>query len=133
MEKAVDLFGQGRNEVINVNFFAELKNLFAADGKYVAGGKLLKNTLIEMALKLDKDLIKLLLTSEKIKNYFFVEIEGVFVFDKDKFIKFIDSKEFLPDSYTAFKNKIERMTKVYLKAGSCFGFLASPGRTEGSR
>lgn len=106
MEKAVDLFGQGRNEVINVNFFAELKNLFAADGKYVAGGKLLKNTLIEMALKLDKDLIKLLLTSEKIKNYFFVEIEGVLVFDKDKFIKFIDSKEFLPDSYTAFKNKI---------------------------
>ena len=30
----------------------------------------------------------------------------MFVFDKDKFIKFIDSKEFLPDSYTAFKNKI---------------------------
>lgn len=89
-----------------MNFFAELKNLFAADGKYVAEGKLLKNTLIEMALKLDKDLIKLLLTSEKIKNYFFVEIEGVLVFDKDKFIKFIDSKEFLPDSYTAFKNKI---------------------------
>ncbi|MEK7250923.1 MAG: site-specific DNA-methyltransferase [Bacteroidota bacterium] len=28
------------------------------------------------------------------------------VFDKEKFMKFVDNKEFLPDSYTAFKNKI---------------------------
>ncbi|MCD6483127.1 MAG: site-specific DNA-methyltransferase, partial [Candidatus Aenigmarchaeota archaeon] len=31
---------------------------------------------------------------------------GVLVFNKEKFMKFIDNKEFLPDSYTAFKNKI---------------------------
>ena len=69
MEKAVDLFGQGRNEGDKCEFLCRIKNLFAADGKYVAG-KLLKNTLIEMALKLDKDLIKLLLTSEKLKTIF---------------------------------------------------------------
>ena len=34
------LIGQGRNEVINVNF-CRIK-IFLADGKYVAGGKLLK-------------------------------------------------------------------------------------------
>jgi len=30
----------------------------------------------------------------------------VTIFDKDKFIKFVSNKQFLPDSYTAFKNKI---------------------------
>ena len=33
-------------------------------------------------------------------------MKGTLVFDKDKFIKFVSFKEFLPDSYTAFKNKI---------------------------
>jgi len=31
---------------------------------------------------------------------------GTLIFDKDKFIKFVSNKQFLPDSYTAFKNKI---------------------------
>jgi adenine-specific DNA-methyltransferase len=67
---------------------------------------LLKNKIVELGLKLDKELIKLLLTDEKIKGFFFKDIDGVLVFDKEKFIKFIDNKEFLPDSYTTFKNKI---------------------------
>jgi hypothetical protein len=28
------------------------------------------------------------------------------IFDKNKFIKFVSNKQFLPDSYKAFKNKI---------------------------
>jgi adenine-specific DNA-methyltransferase len=59
-----------------------------------------------LALKLDKDLIKLLLSNKKIKEHFFTEVEGTLIFDKEKFMKFVDNKEFLPDSYTAFKNKI---------------------------
>ena len=34
------------------------------------------------------------------------DVEGTLIFGKDKFIKFISNKKFLPDSYTAFKNKI---------------------------
>ena len=34
------------------------------------------------------------------------KINGVLIFDKDKFLKFIDNKKFLPNSFTAFKNKI---------------------------
>jgi len=37
---------------------------------------------------------------------FFVEVGEVSYFDKDKFVRFVSNKEFLPDSYTAFKNKI---------------------------
>lgn len=88
-------------------FFEILKNLLKKDERLVdKDGEILKNKIIELALALDKDLIKLLLTDEKIKSRFFIEVNGVLVFDKDTFIKFISNKQFLPDSYTAFKNKI---------------------------
>jgi len=74
--------------------------------KGLCEGEILKNKVIELALKLDKDLIKLLLSDKKMKEVFFVNVDGVLVFDKDKFIKFASNKQFLPDSYTAFKNKI---------------------------
>ena len=47
----------------------------------------------------------------KIKEIFFTDIEGILIFDKQKFIWFIDSKDFLPDSYTSFKNKIGLINK----------------------
>ncbi|MDI3488154.1 MAG: adenine-specific DNA-methyltransferase, partial [Methanosarcinales archaeon] len=85
----------------------ELKELLKGDTRFVdAEGKLLKNKIVEHALKLDKELIKLLLKNERIKEHFFKDVDGILVFDKEKFMKFIDNKEFLPDSYTAFKNKI---------------------------
>ncbi|HHW56324.1 MAG TPA: site-specific DNA-methyltransferase [Clostridia bacterium] len=93
----------------------ELKELLKEDARLILEGKLLKNTIVEMALKLDKDLIKLLMKNEKVKQHFFRDIDGILVFDKEKFIKFIDNKEFLPDSYTTFKNKIGLMaSKEYI-------------------
>jgi adenine-specific DNA-methyltransferase len=89
-----------------MEMFESLKNLLKNDERLVSGDKLLKNKIVELGLKLDKKLIKLLLTDERIKEYFFKDIDGVLVFDKEKFVKFIDNKEFLPDSYTSFKNKI---------------------------
>lgn len=89
------------------NLLEKLKNLLQKDKRLVDDkGELLKNKIIELALKLDKDLIKLLLSDTKMKEVFFVDVDGTVVFDKDKFIKFISNKQFLPDSYTAFKNKI---------------------------
>jgi len=88
------------------NLLEELKALLQKDKRFIAEEKLLKNTIIEHALKLDKDLVRRLLSKKRIKAYFFVEVDEVQVFDKDKFISFVDNKQFLPDSYTAFKNKI---------------------------
>ena len=46
-------------------------------------------------------------SEEKIKNYFFSELEeGILVFKKDVFLQFLNNKEFLPDSFTAYKTKI---------------------------
>ncbi len=83
-----------------------LKNLLKKDERLVSEGELLKNKIIELALKLDKELIELLLSDERIKEVFFKQIGKATIFDKDKFVKFVSNKQFLPDSYTAFKNKI---------------------------
>ncbi|MEO0155869.1 MAG: site-specific DNA-methyltransferase [candidate division WOR-3 bacterium] len=88
------------------NLLDNLKNLLRKDERLVSQGELLKNKVIELAIKLDKDLIELLLSNEQMKKVFFVDVGKATIFDKDKFIKFVSNKEFLPDSYTAFKNKI---------------------------
>jgi len=93
------------------NLLEELKKLLEQDERFVVDGKLLKNKIIESALKLDADLIKLLFKSEAIKKHFFQEVDGVLVFDKIKFQKFVSNKAFLPDSYTSFKNKIGLVTE----------------------
>ena len=86
--------------------FDQLKDLIQEDKRFVVEGRLNKNMIVEHALKLDKTLIKLLLSKKRIKEHFFTDIDGTLVFDKDRFIAFVDNKQFLPDSYTAFKNKI---------------------------
>ena len=88
------------------NLLDNLKNLLKKDERLVSEGELLKNKVIELAIKLDRDLIKLLLADKQMKEVFFTEVGKATIFDKDKFIKFVSNKQFLPDSYTAFKNKI---------------------------
>jgi len=88
------------------NLLHNLKILLQKDEHLTSEGELLKNKIIELALKLDKDLIKLLLSDKKMKEVFFADVEGALIFDKDKFIRFVSNKQFLPDSYTAFKNRI---------------------------
>jgi twin-argninine leader-binding protein dmsD len=47
------------------------------------------------------------MSDEKIANHFFSSLEtGVLVFKKDVFLQFLNNKEFLPDSFTAYKTKI---------------------------
>jgi adenine-specific DNA-methyltransferase len=91
---------------MQINLLNNLKNLLKKDERLVSEGELLRNKIIELALKLDKNLIELLLSDKQMKEVFFMEAGSAIIFDKDKFIKFISNKQFLPDSYTAFKNKI---------------------------
>ncbi|MBA7495525.1 hypothetical protein ES702_06112 [subsurface metagenome] len=92
------------------NLMNDLTKLFQKDDRIFAAGTLLKNKLTELTLKSDQSLIELLLSDKKAREHFFTEKavkkEKVLVFDKDKFISFVNNKEFLPDSFTSFKNKI---------------------------
>lgn len=88
------------------NILNELTQCLQQDERLVIDAKLVKNKIVELALALDESLIKLLLKNKSIKKHFFREVGGILVFDKVEFQKFVSNKQFLPDSYTAFKNKI---------------------------
>lgn len=88
------------------NLLNDLSDLLKKDDRFVSDGKLIKNNVIEAALQIDPGLIKLLLSNKPFKKHFFTEIDGVYVFDKIEFQKFVSNKSFLKDSYTAFSNKI---------------------------
>jgi len=77
-----------------MNLLDKLTDLLKKEEKFVVNGKLLKNKIVESALKLDPQLIKLLLSDEIFKKYFFAKIEDVMVFDKEKFLKFVSNKQF---------------------------------------
>lgn len=89
----------------------EVAETLKKDERLVADGKLLKNKIMELSLKLDSELLKRLLSNKTLKEAFFINVSGMVVFDRDKFIKFVDNKQFLPDSYTVFKNKIGLSSK----------------------
>ena len=88
-------------------FHEHFKNLLKQNKNFVDDdGNILRNKVIESAMKLDPKLLKILLDDEKTRKNFFTEIDGVQIFDKIKFSWLVNNKNFLPDSYTAFKNKI---------------------------
>jgi adenine-specific DNA-methyltransferase len=69
-------------------------------------GSLKKWVIINKAKKLDEQLISLLLDDEEIKETFFNNIKNSIVFNQNKFITFLEQKNFLEDSYTSFKSKV---------------------------
>lgn len=90
-------------------FYHELLNVLKQDsGKrfYADNGDLLRNKVAECAMNLDNELIKLLLSNERVKNRFFTKVNDLLVFDKMAFVWAINNKAFLKDSYTRFKNNI---------------------------
>lgn len=92
------------------NLQIELVNLLKHEDNLVIDGHLNKNKIAELALKVEPQLISLLIKNDTFKKHFFQEVENVLVFDKIKFQRFVNNKSFLPDSYTAFKNKIGLIT-----------------------
>lgn len=89
------------------NLYADLEALLADDPALLdEHGELNKNVLITRAANLDADFLARLLSSDVIKGEFFTPVGKTLVFDKAKFQEFIANKAFLPDSYTAFRNKI---------------------------
>ena len=69
-------------------------------------GELLPAAVKDHAWQLNHNLIKLLLSDPEIKTTFFDEIDGHWVFNHNTFIDYINTKNFLANSYTQFRNKI---------------------------
>ena len=85
----------------------ELERLLAQNDTFMVEGVLNKNKLAELARQYNPELLNILMRDEKISNHFFSKLEtGILVFKKDVFLQFLNNKEFLPDSFTAYKTKI---------------------------
>lgn len=85
----------------------ELEQLLAQNDTFMVEGVLNKNKLAEFARQYNSELLNILMSNDKISKYFFSTLDTcVLVFKKDVFLQFLNNKEFLPDSFTAYKTKI---------------------------
>lgn len=92
---------------MNKNIFEIVEEVLKTREKYISeDDKLLKAIVYSDVMTMNNELLSLLLSNEQIKERFFENVDGTLVFDKQKFAWFIESKEFLPDSYTRYTNKI---------------------------
>jgi adenine-specific DNA-methyltransferase len=84
-----------------------LRELLRQDKRFFAeDGTLLCNKVYESATNMDEALIRLLLSDAATKRQYFKEVDGVLVFDKDRFRWTVNNRQILEDSYTRFENKI---------------------------
>lgn len=88
------------------NLLSKLEAILIKDPRLMVDGKLLRNKVIELSYKLDAQLLELLMSDPTIEKYFFTQVNGTKIFDSRKFQELVSNKQFLPDSYTSFKNKI---------------------------
>lgn len=89
------------------NYFEILVEVLKADERFFTeDGTLLRNKVYESAMNMDAGLIGLLLGNVETKKRFFADVNGTFVFDKVGFGWVVNNRQFLPDSYTRFKNRI---------------------------
>jgi len=89
------------------NIYDIILEVLSKNEKYLSEeNHLLKAKVYTDVMMMDKELLALLINDENIKQEFFSDVAGTLVFDKQKFAWLIESKEFLPDSYTRYSNKI---------------------------
>ena len=69
-------------------------------------GELKKWVVAEAARAYSADVISLLLKDEVLRNAFFVNVNGTEVFKLDKFLLFVEQKNYLNDGYTQFSQKV---------------------------
>jgi len=90
-----------------MSFNTKLTELLKTDPRLVDDeGELLIAAVQDRAWKIDRDLVKLLLSDKEIKAKFFEEIEKHWIFNINTFLEYISQKNFLDNSYTRFKNRI---------------------------
>ena len=90
-----------------MSFYNVVLDVLKQDERFFTDdGQLLRNSVYEAAMQMDAKLIKALYDNGETRKRFFTDIDGIAVFDKVGFGWVINNREFLPDSYTRYKNKI---------------------------
>lgn len=94
------------------NFYNIVLEVLKQDTRFfTTEGDILRNAVYEAAMQFDNSLIKVLFSNQATKERFFTDVDGIAVFDKIGFGWVVNNRQFLPDSYTRFKNKIGLINK----------------------
>lgn len=89
------------------DFYQNVLEVLKQDSRFFTeNGELLRNAVYEAAMKMDSALIKMLYENETTKSRFFTVVDDIAVFDKVGFGWVSNNRQFLPDSFTRYKNKI---------------------------
>lgn len=90
-----------------MKLYETLTTQLKKENNYVSdNGELKKWVVADKARNYDAELLALLLDNEDLKKTFFKDVNGTMVFLLEKFLLFIEQKNYLNDSYTAYRNKI---------------------------
>jgi len=90
-----------------MKLYETLEKQLIKEPNYVTdSGELKKWVVISKAQSYDAELIGLLLEDRELKAKFFLDIKGILVFNQSLFVQFLEQKNYLNDSYTAYKNKV---------------------------
>ena len=90
-----------------MSFNSKLTDLLKTDPRLVDDeGELIIAAVQDRAWKIDRDLVKLLLSDKEIKVKFVAEIVGHLTFYVNTYIDDVSQKNFLDNSFTRFRNRI---------------------------
>lgn len=88
------------------NLYHDLEKLLKNKTEFVVNNKLNKSRISDAAYKYSETLMKILLSNAGLKKQFFMEVGNATVFKQSEFLNFLKNKDFLPDSFTEYKNQI---------------------------
>lgn len=84
-----------------------LEDTLKKEPNYITdNGEIKKWVVIHKAQNFDAELLEYLLDEPTLKETFFKQVKDVLVFNQNAFIQFLEQKNYLNDSYTAYKNKV---------------------------
>ena len=90
-----------------MKLFNEISEILKKDNRFFTqDGIFLRNAAYEAVMKMDEKLIHDLYQNEIIRAQYFKNIDGIYVFDKVEFGWVINNRDFLPGSFTRYKNKV---------------------------
>lgn len=90
-----------------MKLYTTLETILKTEPNYVTDdGNLKKWVVINKAQNYDAELLERLLDEPTLKEKFFITVKETLCFNQSLFIQFLEQKNYLNDSYTAYKNKV---------------------------
>ncbi len=90
-----------------MKLYQKLEDQLKQENNFITDeGELKKWVVISKAQNFDEKLIALLLEDSELKEMFFLSVKDALVFNQNKFIQFLEQKNYLNDSYTQYRNKV---------------------------